>query len=46
MGTHSSGQQCQGLTTLMENSFFQMSYLNLHSFSLKPFPFVLSLHSS
>ena len=34
----------QGLTTLMGKNFFPISNLNLPSFSLEPFPLVLSLH--
>ena len=43
MGTHSSGQQCRGITALWVKSFFLTSNLNLLSFSLKPFLFVLPL---
>jgi len=42
-GTHSSGQQCQGLTILRIKSFFPTSNLNLPSFSLQSFPLALSL---
>jgi len=38
-----SGQQCQRLTSLWVKNFFLTSNLNLPSFSLKPFPLVLSL---
>jgi len=42
--TASLGSLGQVLTTITENSFFLISYLNLPSFSLKPLPIVLSLH--
>jgi len=38
------GSLGQGLTTLMGKNFFLLSHLNLPSFSLQPFPLVLSLH--
>jgi len=34
----------QGLTTLIGKNFSLISHLNLPSFSLEPFPLVLSLH--
>jgi len=43
--TASLGNLCQCLTTLMVKNFFLISSLNLPSFSLEPFPLVLSLHS-
>ena len=43
--TASLGNLRQGLTTLMGKNFFLISNLNLPSFSLEPFPLVLSLHS-
>ena len=43
--TASLGNLCQGLTTLMVKNFFLMSNLNLPSFSVQPFPLVLSLHT-
>ena len=42
--TASLGSLGQGLTTLMGKNFFLISNLNLPSFSLEPFPLVLSLH--
>ena len=43
-GTHSSSEQlCQCLTTLWVKNFYLTSNLNLPSFSLKHFSFVLSL---
>jgi len=44
--TASLGSLGQGLTTLMGKNFFLISDLNLPSFSLEPFPLVLSLHTS
>jgi len=43
--TASLGNLGQGLTTLMGKNFFLISKLNLPSFSLQPFPLVLSLHT-
>jgi len=43
--TASLGSLCQCLTTLMGKNFFLISHLNLPSFSLEPFPLVLSLHT-
>jgi len=43
--TASLGNLCQCLTTLMMKNFFLISHLNLPSFSLQPFPLVLSLHT-
>ena len=43
--TASLGNLGQGLTTLRANNFFLLSNLNPPSFSLKPSPFVLSLHA-
>ena len=43
--TASLGNLGQGLTTLMGKNFFLISNLNLPSFSLQPFPLVLSLHT-
>ena len=40
-----SGQRVQCFTTLMVKNFFLISNLNLPSFSLQPFPLVLSLHT-
>jgi len=42
--TASLGSLGQGFTTLMVKNFFLISQLNLPSFSLEPFPLVLSLH--
>jgi len=39
------GNLCQYLTTLMVKNCFLISNLNLPSFSLQPFPLVLSLHT-
>ena len=39
------GSLGQGLTTLTGKNFFLISHLNLPSFSLQPFPLVLSLHT-
>jgi len=39
------GNLCQGLTTFRVKNFFLISNLNLPSFSLEPFPLVLSLHT-
>ena len=41
--TASLGSLCQCLTTLMVKNFFLISHLNLPSFSLEPFPLVLSV---
>jgi len=43
--TASLGSLGQCLTTLMVKNFFLISNLNLPSFSLEPFPLVLSLHT-
>jgi len=43
--TASLGSLGQGLNTLMGKKFFLISDLNLPSFSLEPFPLVLSLHT-
>jgi len=43
--TASLGSLAQGLTTLTAKNFFLRSHLNLPSFSLEPFPLVLSLHT-
>jgi len=43
--TASLGNLGQCLTTLMGKNFFLISHLNLPSFSLEPFPLVLSLHT-
>jgi len=43
--TASLGNLGQGLTTLMVKNFFLISDVNLPSFSLEPFPLLLSLHS-
>jgi len=43
--TASLGNLGQSLTTLMGKNFFLISHLNLPSFSLHPFPLVLSLHT-
>ena len=43
--TASLGNLFQCFTTLMLKNFFQTSNLNLPSFSLQPFPLVLSLHT-
>jgi len=43
--TASLGSLGQGLTALMVKNFFLISNLNLLSFSLEPFPLVLSLHA-
>jgi len=43
--TASLGNLGQGLTTLMVKNFFLISHLNVPSFSLQPFPLVLSLHT-
>ena len=40
--TTSLGNLCQCLTSLIVKNFFPMSNLNLPSFSVKPFPLVLS----
>jgi len=42
--TASLGSLGQGLTTLTVKNLFLISNLNLPSFSLEPFPLVLSLH--
>jgi len=44
-GTASLGNLGQGLTTLIGKNFFLTSNLNVPSFSLEPFPLVLSLHT-
>jgi len=45
-GTHTSLHNLfQCLTTLIVKNFFLISYLNLPSFSLKPFPLMLSLQT-
>ena len=41
----SLGNLCQCFTTLMVKNFLLISNLNLPSFSLQPFPLVLSLHT-
>jgi len=41
-GTGALGNLLQCLTTLTAKGFFLISNLNLSTFSLKPFPFVLS----
>jgi len=43
--TASLGNLGQCFTNLMVKNFFLISHLNLPSFSLKPFPLVLSLHT-
>jgi len=43
--TASLGNLGQCLTTLMGKNFFPISHQNLPSFSLEPFPHVLSLHT-
>jgi len=43
--TASLGNLGQGLTALTVKNFCLISYLNLHSFSLKPSPLVLLLHA-
>jgi len=43
--TASLGNMGQCFITLMVKNFFLISHLNLPSFSLKPFPLVLSLHT-
>jgi len=43
--TASLGNLFQCFTTLMVKNFFLISNLNLPSFSLEPFPLVLSLHA-
>jgi len=43
--TASLGNLFQCFTTLMVKNFFRMSRLNLPSFSLEPFPLVLTLHT-
>jgi len=43
--TVSLGSLGQGLTTVMGKNFFLISNRNLPSFSLEPFPLVLSLHT-
>jgi len=43
--TTSLGKLVQCFTTLMGKNFFPISNLNLPSFSLEPFPLVLSLHT-
>ena len=41
----SLGSLCQCLTTLIEENVFLIYNLNMFSFSLKPLPLVMSLHS-
>jgi len=43
--TASLGNLCQCFTILMVKNFFLVSNLNLPSFSLQPFPLVLSVHT-
>jgi len=43
--TASLGSLGQCFTTLTVKNFFLISHLNLPSFSLQPFPLVLSLHT-